>query len=50
LRYWDVLRWGLADTEFGPLGYDAATEGLWPIPQEEIERTGGSLSQNNGYN
>ncbi len=49
IRYWDVIRWGMADTEFGPLGYDPATKGLWPIPQEEILRTGGTLTQNEGY-
>lgn len=50
LRYWDVLRWGMAEEEFGPLGYNPATNGLWPIPQDEILRTDGSLTQNPGYN
>jgi hypothetical protein len=53
VRYWDVLRWGMADQIFGalefPKQWDPERKGLWPIPQDEIERTGGSLKQNDGY-
>ena len=53
VRYWDVLRWGLADEIFGalefPKQWNPERKGLWPIPQDEIERTGGSLKQNPGY-
>ncbi len=53
VRYWDVIRWGLGDQVFGalefPKQWDPERKGLWPIPQDEIERTGGSLIQNTGY-
>jgi starch-binding outer membrane protein, SusD/RagB family len=55
IRYWDLLRWGDADnvfTNYKPgKGYywDPAKKGLWPIPLTEINRTGGSLTQNPGY-
>jgi starch-binding outer membrane protein, SusD/RagB family len=53
-RYWDLLRWGDAEKILGDLGYSAGTpgvktHGLFPIPQEEIDRTKGSLLQNDGY-
>jgi hypothetical protein len=56
VRYWDVLRWNLGDEIFGnhkadlDREWNPAKRGLWPIPQTEIERTGGSLDQNDGYN
>ncbi len=55
VRYWDVLRWNMGDQIFGnhkvDQGYswNPARKGLWPIPQTEILRTGGSLVQNEGY-
>ncbi len=53
VRYWDLLRWGLADQIFGalefPKQWNPERKGLWPIPQDEIERTGGTLKQNDGY-
>ncbi len=55
VRYWDVLRWNLGDQVFGNYKTDEGWEwnparrGLWPIPQTEIQRTGGSLVQNDGY-
>lgn len=55
VRYWDVLRWNLGDEIFGNHKVDQdrlwnpVKRGLWPIPQTEIQRTGGSLEQNPGY-
>ncbi|WP_207433924.1 RagB/SusD family nutrient uptake outer membrane protein [Sabulibacter ruber] len=46
-RYLDLVRWGLADQELGPLGYVEGTHNLLPIPGEDIRTAG--LSQNNGY-
>jgi starch-binding outer membrane protein, SusD/RagB family len=45
IRYWDLVRWGLAETyieKFRP-----ETKGLLPIPTSEILRTG--WAQNPGY-
>jgi starch-binding outer membrane protein, SusD/RagB family len=56
IRYWDVLRWNKGDEIFGNFRkdspdyqWDPLKKGLWPIPQTEILRTGGSLKQNTGY-
>lgn len=55
IRYWDLLRWGDADNVFSNYkpgkGYhwDPVKKGLWPIPLTEIDRTGGSITQNPGY-
>ena len=56
-RYFDLLRWGDAEKVLGPLGYKdgtpgVKTNGLFPIPQSEINRTTGEyvLEQNPGYN
>ncbi|MCX7986316.1 MAG: RagB/SusD family nutrient uptake outer membrane protein [Bacteroidales bacterium] len=55
-RYFDLLRWGDAETYLGPLGWidgtpGKKTNGLFPIPQAEINRTDGpsKLVQNPGY-
>lgn len=55
IRYWDLVRWGDADNVFSNYkpgkGYewDPVKQGLWPIPLTEINRSGGSLTQNEGY-
>lgn len=55
LRYWDVLRWNKGDEIFGTHKVNEGRtwiperKGLWPIPDAEILRTGGSLKQNPGY-
>ncbi|MBN2485386.1 MAG: RagB/SusD family nutrient uptake outer membrane protein [Bacteroidales bacterium] len=56
LRYWDVLRWNKGDEIFGnhktddpQYQWNPVKKGLWPIPQTEILRSGGSLVQNPGY-
>ncbi|SDX94225.1 Starch-binding associating with outer membrane [Lutibacter oricola] len=45
-RFFDLVRTGQASSILGS-GYNAATNGLFPIPQSEIEVSG--LSQNAGY-
>ena len=51
-RFFDLVRWGKAVTELGPLGFKANHHELFPIPDNEI--TGntaiGPEDQNPGYN
>ncbi|MBS1528248.1 MAG: RagB/SusD family nutrient uptake outer membrane protein [Bacteroidetes bacterium] len=49
-RHFDVIRWGLGTQVFGPQGFVAGKSELWPIPQNEIDLSGGLLKQNPGYN
>ena len=35
-RYWDLIRWGLAEQELGALGFESNKHELFPIPQSEI--------------
>lgn len=49
VRYFDLVRWGDANTILAPLGYKAVTNGLFPIPQGDIDKSQRSLSQNAGY-
>lgn len=50
-RYWDLVRWGLAEEALGDLGYKSGKNELFPIPQNEIiannEMT--TADQNPGY-
>lgn len=48
-RYFDVIRQGRAAAVFGPLGWKAGKNEVWPIPQAEIDNSGGVLKQNTGY-
>lgn len=55
-RYFDLLRWDDAEAVLGPLGWNEGspgkkTNGLFPIPQAEIDKTSGpnKLTQNPGY-
>jgi starch-binding outer membrane protein, SusD/RagB family len=48
-RYFDVIRQGRAATIFGPKGWKANKNEVWPIPQNEIELSGNLLKQNPGY-
>jgi hypothetical protein len=48
-RYFDVVRQGRAATVFGPLGWKANKNEVWPIPQSEIDLSAGTLTQNQGY-
>lgn len=47
-RYLDLVRWGRALTELGPLGFKANKYELFPIPNEDVRV--GNLGQNEGYN
>ncbi|GEP94751.1 RagB/SusD family nutrient uptake outer membrane protein [Chitinophaga cymbidii] len=47
-RYLDLVRWGRAETELGPLGFKTKKYELFPIPNEDVRV--GNLSQNQGYN
>ena len=46
-RFTDLVRWGLASTELGSLGFVSAKHSLLPIPDYDV-KTGG-LTQNPGY-
>ncbi|WP_439554871.1 RagB/SusD family nutrient uptake outer membrane protein [Dyadobacter sp.] len=48
-RYFDVIRQGRAAQIFGPKGWKANKNEVWPIPQNEIDLSGGLLVQNPGY-
>lgn len=48
-RYFDVIRQGRASQVFGPLGWKANKNEVWPIPQSEIDNSFGVLTQNTGY-
>jgi len=48
-RYFDVIRQGRAAAVFGPKGWKANKNEVWPIPQNEIELSGNLLKQNPGY-
>ncbi|PWG80066.1 RagB/SusD family nutrient uptake outer membrane protein [Pararcticibacter amylolyticus] len=48
-RYFDVIRQGRAAEIFGPKGWMAGKNEVWPIPQTEIDLSGGLLTQNPGY-
>lgn len=44
-RFYDLVRWGDALTELGPLGYTNRCR-YYPIPQQAIDLSGGVLTQN----
>lgn len=48
-RYFDVIRQGRALEVFGPKGWKANKNEVWPVPQTEIDLSGGLLTQNIGY-
>lgn len=48
-RYFDLIRWGLAESVLGPDGWTAGKHEVLPIPQVEIDRANGTLVQNPGY-
>lgn len=48
-RYFDVIRQGRATQIFGVKGWKAGRNEVWPIPQSEIDLSGGVLTQNPGY-
>jgi hypothetical protein len=48
-RYFDVIRQGRGEEVFGPKGWKANKNEVWPVPQTEIDLSGGLLTQNPGY-
>ena len=44
-RFFDLVRWGDAVAVLGPLGYTNRCR-FYPIPQPEIDKSGGKLVQN----
>ncbi len=49
-RYWDLIRTGSAPTVLGPLGFKQGRDELLPIPQNEIDISQGTLTQNPNWN
>ena len=48
-RFFDVIRQGRGPQVFGPKGFKANKNEVMPIPQNEIDLSGGLLTQNPGY-
>ncbi len=48
-RYFDVIRQGRGTEVFGPKGWTANKNEIWPVPQSEIDLSAGLLTQNPGY-
>ena len=48
-RFFDLVRTGRAQTVLGPRGFKTGKSELFPIPQAEIDLSGGKLTQNPGY-
>lgn len=48
-RFFDVIRQGRGAAVFGPKGFKAGRNELWPVPQNEIDISSGKLTQNPGY-
>ena len=49
IRFFDVVRQGRGAEVFGPLGFIAGMHEVFPIPQQQISLSNGTLSQNPGY-
>lgn len=47
-RFYDLVRWGIAQSVLGPLGYQNRNR-YYPIPQTAIDKSGGVLVQNPEY-
>jgi hypothetical protein len=48
-RYWDLLRTGRAATVLAKYGFQTGKHELYPIPQSEVDLSGGLLEQNPGW-
>jgi hypothetical protein len=50
-RYWDLVRWDIANQELGSLGYQSGKHELFPIPQNEVIANNAidEVDQNPGY-
>lgn len=49
-RFFDVIRQGRGEQVFGAKGFKAGKNEVMPIPQTQIDLSGGVLTQNPGYN
>jgi hypothetical protein len=47
-RFFDLVRWNIADSVLGPMGYQPRNK-YYPIPQNAIDKSGGVLIQNPDY-
>jgi hypothetical protein len=47
-RFNDLKRWGTAETELSSKGFQSQ-HNLYPIPQIDIDKSGGTITQNPGY-
>ena len=48
-RFFDLVRQGRAAQVLGPLGFQSPKNNVFPIPQQQIDISGGTLTQNPGY-
>jgi hypothetical protein len=48
-RHFDVIRTGQGAAIFGAQGFVTGKSEVWPIPQNEIDLSAGTLTQNPGY-
>jgi hypothetical protein len=48
-HYWDLLRTGRAATVLAQYGFQAGKHEWYPIPQSEVDLSGGQLEQNPGW-
>ncbi len=48
-RFFDVVRQGRGEEVFGPLGFEAGKNELFPIPNDAISLSNGVLTQNPNY-
>ena len=47
-RFNDLKRWGIAEAELSSKGFQSK-HNLYPIPQRDIDKSGGTITQNSGY-
>lgn len=45
-RFWDLVRWGIAGDVLGPLGFQTGKHELFPVPQNEMDLSQGTMQQN----
>jgi hypothetical protein len=48
-RYWDLLRTGQAATVLSKYGFQTGKHEWYPVPQSEVDLSGGQLEQNPGW-
>jgi starch-binding outer membrane protein, SusD/RagB family len=48
-RFWDLVRTGKAPEVLGPIGFEVGKHELLPIPQNQIDLSQGTLTQNTNY-